>query len=252
MEDSGTYETLVYVTSKAVTLLIFVISWFISSLQLCYSYYPQLTLMVMTLVMGYLGYRMMIRIIRSYLRMLWRLLKLLLFLVTVGLCFVVYIRGNNFFDHDVPYLQKVFNDYSQGSINEIIQNELNKYMFKSFMNQFIPPFGDESREDYQDYDAKSQKRSKSSTGKSNKKKSTRRKNNKGKKFQKEAKKVMNEYGIEIDESYLDYMNEHFNPDSHGKGDGSFGEKFANNIGDTLDDLGIDLNQVNDFIGRINI
>lgn len=269
MEESDVYEGLVYITSKIVTVAIFIISWAIRTAQLCYATYPEITLIMMSFVGIYMAYRMSVRIVKSYFNMVWLMVKAVMFLVAVITCLVIYVRGSNFLDHDVPYLQGLLQSYQHLSISDVIRNEMNNYMFKSFMGQFGGNYETEGGGTRGGTRDGTSARSRAGTGsragtrsntrskksktnkKSNRKPKSATNENLGQKFQKDAKKVLNEYGIEVDDDYLNYMNEHFNGEDDSGNTGGFGEQFMNQLGDTLDGFGIDMNQMNDFIGRFN-
>lgn len=137
------------------------------------------------------------------------MIKLWLLLMAVILALAVYLRGEKFFSQDIPYFQASMEHYDGGSIRQFVSEKVHQLAFNSFVNQF-------NEQPSKKRPNKSKKRS-----------------DKGKKFQKKAKKVMNEYGIEVDDGFLDYMNENEGFDVQG----------------ALNGLGIDVDQVNQFFDR---
>lgn len=210
---ADTQEIVNRIGSIIITTVIFIVGNTLNILQYCSKTYPSATQIALGIIGVYLTYKFTVKIIKSWINMMLMIIRLFLLCLTIALVIGVYLRGSIFFQQDLPYFGNVMKDsYDNGTpLRDQITNGINRYVFGSFFSNmdsesFTPPTGKTKKD-----------------------------------FKKNSKKFMNEYGIEIDESYFDYMNEHFNPDA----DNEFQEKignFAKNVGDMLEDVGIDVGQ----------
>lgn len=208
------YDIFIAGSSFIVTTLVFVMSNAIAITQYGMAEYPQLTTWILGLVGIYSFYRLSVRLVKYWISTFIMFIKMIIMMITIGLACTVYLRGNKFINQDIPYFKSVIDSYDGESLGEYVKNEIHNLMFDSFIGQFNP-FKDEN------HGTKSQ----------NKKTAKQSRD----KFQKNAKKVMNDYGIEIDDSYLDYMNQQAS--KHDDRD------FMDHLDETLNDLGIDLNDL---------
>ncbi|EGV60535.1 hypothetical protein PSN45_001705 [Yamadazyma tenuis] len=212
-------EMLVRVASILMTTTIFVISNTITIVQYSNAEYPQITQPILALVGLYVSYRFTKRIITSWLNMVVFMVKMFLLLITIIVGLAAYLRGERFFSQDIPFLQQAIQEYNGEAIQEFVGAKMNQAMFSNLFSSFG--------------DSEPEKKTKTKTKKP--------KVDKGKKFQKKAKRVMKEHGIEIDSSYLDYLNENL---GYG-GD----ENILDNVGAALDGLGLD---VSGFMDRFHV
>jgi hypothetical protein len=170
--------------------------------------FPQVTSFFMGLVLLYLAYRIVIRLIRFWYGMVVATVKTIMFLSLVVLCLTIYLRGWRFVEHDLPFLKD--------TILELVSDSATakpKYLKMFFQKLQSVAFGQLFG-----------------------------KNHNSHKFT--SGKYTNDYGIDIDESYFDYIDENFST-----GDFDYGkirDFVTNNLGtveDYLRDQGIDLEHI---------
>lgn len=266
MDADTVYELMVYGALKAVTTLVLLLQYVVTALTVCHSLYPQLTRAGLSLISAYLAYKLIVKSVRSYLRMVWFLVKVVGAVLMVGATLAVYVRGSSFVDHDIPFFQGAMGRYwnGGGTVGEFFNREMNRYVMSSFLSGLGTggqngrgPGGDSrgqaNARPARSTRSKSGSKSTKNGPKSNKsgtKKNTKKSGGKPKSGGKSGGSrggsgSKNEYGIEIDDSYLDYLNQQMN----GGGDGD-NINLGDAIGDAMDGLGIDMDLVNDFIGRL--
>lgn len=208
-------DIVVNVMAMAIWIIQFTLHYGLLAFQYLLLNYPQATSFLVGLVLVYLAYRLVIRLIRFWYGMVIATVKTMLFLSFIFVCLAIYLRGWNFFQHDLPFLKdsilELINDFASAKPKylKILFQKLQNFAFDQFFN----------------------KKALSSH-----------------KFN--SAKYTNDYGIDIDESYFDYVDQHFNA-------GEFDyDKLRDFVTDNLDnvdhylrDQGIDLEQIGQNIAN---
>lgn len=239
------YDTITTICSHLVTFLVFLIGNSISIVEYCNNTFPKATHICLQLFAIYVAYRIAKRIVTSWINMILFVLKFILFTVAVIFALTIYLRGTKFVEQDIPFLQNLIERFNSGEMRYLMNN-LSSMFYNSFLSSMLglksqhwESFTD-GFSDKQEYSQKNSKR-KSTKGKYKNKK------DKGKQFEKDAINMLNDYGIEIDEGYLDYINENFGFQENKENVGNF----MDNLNGALNGLGIDMNHVADFVDRFN-
>lgn len=194
------------VASIAMTVLVMICRNSIVLFNYSYRTYPQFTLMVMVIMGAYLIYKLLMRMIRMWIGFLVGIIKALLMLIFICVCGTVYFRGWRFFTQDVRFIKQVVIDlyHNQNGSREQYRNGF------SMINSLLGVINGGSAQ-------------KGKFGLSN---------------------VLEDYGIEIDKSYFDYVEDHFH-----KGDEFDFEKIGQFVSDNLGDLleGVDMQEMSNNI-----
>lgn len=194
------------IASIAMTVLVMVFQNCIILFNYSYRTYPQFTLMVMGIVGAYMVYRLVLRMIRMWIGFLMGIIKALLMLVFICVCGAVYFRGWRFFTQDVHFIKQAIIDLYHN------HDGSRKHYTKGFnvMNGFFGMFngGDAQKGKF---------------GLSN---------------------VLEDYGIEIDKSYFDYVEDHFHKGEDFDFD-KIGQFVSDNLGDLLE--GVDMQEMSNNI-----
>ncbi|CUM55998.1 unnamed protein product [Debaryomyces fabryi] len=194
------------VASISMTVLVMVCRNSIVLFNYSYRAYPQFTLMVMITVGAYLVYRLLMRMIRMWIGFLVGIIKALLMLVFICVCGAVYFRGWRFFTQDVHFIKQAVIDLHHNHHGSREQYKNGFTMINGLLGMING--GSEKKGNF---------------GLSN---------------------VLEDYGIEIDKSYFDYVEDHFH-----KGDDFDFEKIGQFVSDNLGDLleGVDMQEMSNNI-----
>lgn len=194
------------VASISMTVLVMVCRTSIVLFNYSYRAYPQFTLMVMITVGAYLVYRLLMRMIRMWIGFLVGIIKALLMLVFICVCGAVYFRGWRFFTQDVHFIKQAVIDLYHNHHGSREQYKNGFTMINGLLGMING--GSEKKGNF---------------GLSN---------------------VLEDYGIEIDKSYFDYVEDHFH-----KGDDFDFEKIGQFVSDNLGDLleGVDMQEMSNNI-----
>lgn len=192
--------------SIAMTVLVMVCQNCIILFNYLYRTYPQFTLMMMGIVGAYVIYRLVMRMIRMWIGLLVWVIKALLMLVVVCVCGAVYFRGWKFFTQDVHFIKQTFIELYYNH-NESRQNYKKGF---NVMNGFYGLFNG---------------------GGTHKNKFS-------------LSSVLGDYGIDIDKSYFDYVEDQFH-----RGDDFDFDKIGQYVSDNLGDLleGVDMQEISNNI-----
>mmetsp|Transcript_4823 Transcript_4823/g.5928 ORF Transcript_4823/g.5928 Transcript_4823/m.5928 type:complete len:213 (-) Transcript_4823:89-727(-) len=194
------------VASIVMTVLVMICRNSIVLFNYSYRTYPQFTLMLMIVLGAYLVYKLLMRMIRMWIGFLVGIIKALLMLVFICVCGAVYFRGWRFFTQDVDFIKQAVIDlyHNQNGSREQYRNGF------SMINSLLGVINGGSAQ-------------KGKFGLSN---------------------VLEDYGIEIDKSYFDYVEDHFH-----KGDEFDFEKIGQFVSDNLGDLleGVDMQEMSNNI-----
>lgn len=193
-------------SSIAMTVLVMVIRNSIILFNYSYRTYPQFTLVVVGIMVTYVMYRLFMKMIRMWVGLLVGIVKALLMLLIICTCAAVYIRGWKFFTQDLYFIRKVVEDY-------YYDHNGSRNNYKKGFNMLNSMFGFVSGDHL----------------------------HKGK-F--DLSSVLGDYGIDIDQSYFDYVEDHFH-----KGNDYDFEKIGKFVSDNLGDLleGVDMQEMSNNI-----
>ena len=98
-------DIVINLLAVAIWMIQFVLRYGLILFQYMLTNFPQVTSFLMGLVLLYLAYRIVIRMIRFWYGMVVATVKTIMFLSLVVLCLTVYLRGWRFVEHDLQSLK---------------------------------------------------------------------------------------------------------------------------------------------------
>lgn len=173
--------------------------------------------------------------------MIWFVVKFIMFSVAVVFALTVYLRGAKFVEQDIPFLQSIIEKFNTGEMSTLMHN-LSSLLYNTVLSGILG-FKSQPWSHFTDSFTDKQE-SKPKTRKRNKHKKQK---DQGKQFEQDAIDMLSNYGIEVDESYLEYINENFGFQDNKENVG----KFMESVNGALSGIGIDVNQMADFMDRFN-
>lgn len=193
--------------SIGVTIVVAILRNSINLFEYSYHAYPQFTMVIMSIIGAYIVYKMTVRMLRMWVNLLLTIVKALLMLVFILVCCAVYLRGWKFFTQDLQFLK-------QAAVDLYYDHNGSRVNYKKGLGMMNSMYG--------------------------------LLNNKGSNAGEKIKgsRFVNDYGIEIDNSYIDYIEKNFQ-----NGNEFDYEKISEFVNENLGDLlgSVDLHEIGNNI-----
>lgn len=209
-------DILVTVLAAAVWLLLAALHYGLLAFSYLLANYPQASSFLSGLVLLYVAYKLVARLVRFWYGMVVAAVKTAFFVSLVVLCVAVYLRGWKFVSHDLPFLRDTLTEFVADS--DTAKPKYLRMLLERLQGMLLGQvFSGKKSSGHQSHG---------------------------------SRKYTNDYGIDIDESYFDYINDNFQDQDFDYD--KIKDFVAENIGNVdhfLRDQGIDLEQLGQNIAH---
>lgn len=199
----------------ALSLIIFSLSTTIALVQYSFNQYPEASRVVLIILAVYIGYLFIVQIVKSGIRLIWFLVRMTVYLIILLTVLAVYFRGTRFFTNDMSLVYDLGANYKGENVMDYMMQRMQNFAVDSIfrLNGLDFPTSNEkpkeSGESKQTENIKPRKPRQKPIQKPNKQANKESAKQAASNFQVNALKAFKDYGIDVDDEFLELMNEQY-------------------------------------------